>query len=400
MKGFMGKVNEWIQKHSLITAGILFVITMVVVGLVVFFIVHNRDTEPAEKDGQTADVTSESEQNGERYALIKNGNEEITAIAKEYQDALANNNKDVIKKYVEFIKDSELDNIDVKSEYVESYNNIECYTQMAEKEGSYYVYISYMLKMKDYETYIPGLTGLYFEKGEDDNYHIYRKNDMDEAVLKDFYAAFLQQDVQDLYKNIDMKYNVCLDADEDLKNYMNGFEDMVKDEMAKRIVIREASEQLEAAASEAAASEAAASEAAANGETTEVKVKTTTTVNVRSSDSETADKLGKAASGQELVRLEERVNGWSKVLFEGKEGYIKSEFLVEVGTETTAGNGTGQYVTVKENVNIRKTASQDADRVALAVAGEKLELIEKMSNGWTKIKYNGKEAYVKSEFLQ
>ena len=53
-------------------------------------------------------------------------------------------------------------------------------------------------------------------------------------------------------------------------------------------------------------------------------VRTTDTVNVRSSDSEEADKIGKAPSGTELTRIEERINGWSKVIFEDKEAYIKS----------------------------------------------------------------------------
>ena len=56
-------------------------------------------------------------------------------------------------------------------------------------------------------------------------------------------------------------------------------------------------------------------------------VTTTTTVNVRSSDSEQADKLGKVAGGTKLQVLEQRANGWTKVDYEGKEGYIKTEFL-------------------------------------------------------------------------
>ena len=51
-------------------------------------------------------------------------------------------------------------------------------------------------------------------------------------------------------------------------------------------------------------------------------VRATDTVNVRSSDSEEADKIGKVQSGTELTRVEERVNGWSKVIFEDREAYI------------------------------------------------------------------------------
>ena len=42
----------------------------------------------------------------------------------------------------------------------------------------------------------------------------------------------------------------------------------------------------------------------------------------------------------------------------------------------------------------------DAERVVLAQAGDKFELVEKLSNGWTKVKYNGQDAFIKSEYVQ
>jgi len=57
------------------------------------------------------------------------------------------------------------------------------------------------------------------------------------------------------------------------------------------------------------------------------KVKAIDVVNIRTSDSETADKLGKAAVGDEFTLLEERGNGWSKVEYDGGEAFIKSDFV-------------------------------------------------------------------------
>ncbi|RAZ37020.1 hypothetical protein DK853_48710, partial [Klebsiella oxytoca] len=45
------------------------------------------------------------------------------------------------------------------------------------------------------------------------------------------------------------------------------------------------------------------------------KVKAIDVVNIRTSDSETADKLGKAAVGDEFELLEEKGNGWSKIRY-------------------------------------------------------------------------------------
>ena len=51
-------------------------------------------------------------------------------------------------------------------------------------------------------------------------------------------------------------------------------------------------------------------------------------------------------------------------------------------------------------MNIRQKASTDGKIIAMVEAGTKLELIEKGSDGWTKVKYNGQTAYVKSEYVE
>ena len=74
-------------------------------------------------------------------------------------------------------------------------------------------------------------------------------------------------------------------------------------------------------------------------QTVNQQVRATDTVNVRSSDSEVADKIGKAQQGDILTRTEEKNNGWSKVIYEGKEAYIKSDYLEVVSDNTdTAAN--------------------------------------------------------------
>ncbi len=148
-------------------------------------------------------------------------------------------------------------------------------------------------------------------------------------------------------------------------------------------------------------------------------VKTTDVVNIRTSDSETADKLGKAAVGDEFELLEERGNGWSKIRYEDGDAFIKSEFLEpsetrtasneeqadedeeeEQGQQEAAGTAVTGTVTVKENVRIRSGASENSEKLGTAYMGDKLEVIMKQADGWTKIKYNGKTAYVKSEFVE
>jgi mannosyl-glycoprotein endo-beta-N-acetylglucosaminidase len=50
-------------------------------------------------------------------------------------------------------------------------------------------------------------------------------------------------------------------------------------------------------------------------------------------------------------------------------------------------------------VNVRASDSEKADKLGQVEAGTNLELIEKLSNGWSKVKYGGMEGYIKSEYL-
>ena len=138
-----------------------------------------------------------------------------------------------------------------------------------------------------------------------------------------------------------------------------------------------------------------------------VTVKATDVVNIRSSASTESDSLGKAQIGDTYKRYEEMENGWSKIDYNGTEAYIKSDYLEVVDDGSASGDessdsgssGSGGQITVKENVNVREGASETAKKLGVAYRGDKFDLIEK-TNGWCKIKYNGKEAYVKADFVE
>ncbi|MCQ2518440.1 MAG: SH3 domain-containing protein [Lachnospiraceae bacterium] len=401
-KFFTNVIGGFIKAHSFIASCIVFGLVTVVVVAVVFAVGGFDRKNPGTGEEVSTEESTELPEDVNRYVLECNTNAEVKTVMEEYHKALAEDNEEVIKKYLLYVNENDLDNIAVKSQYIDGYEDINCYTQKGLAENSYYVYVSYMLALKDFEDRVPGVIGFYYCPDENGEYHIFREDDLSEDVYTDLMVAFTEPDVQSLYKNVALDYNSVIDSNDELKEYMDGFEDMVRDDMIERIAIRTASEEL------VAASEQASIEASENAENklpgADDIVEPTTTVNVRSSDSETADKLGKVSPGTKLTRLEEKINGWSRVMYEGSEGYVKTEFLTVVSAAGSTGGtdvaGTGTYVTVKENVNIRASASQTGEKVALAVAGDKLEVIEKRTDGWTKIKYNGKEAYVKSEFVE
>ena len=370
-------------------ATLVFAICVGVVAFIVIKVANARDEK--ERIELANSVAGELSEDGRDYALEENAYPEVNEVMTEYHKALADYDEEVLKKYLLGVSQNELDCMAVKSEYIEKYDHISCYTQKAEEEGAYYVYVSYNLKLYDYDEIMPGVNGFYYCIDEDGNPKICEQDDITDDIKVDFYIGYAHQEVQDLYNRVALEYNEVLDSNEELKTFWKGWDELIKRGMAKRVALREATVET----SEEPESETSGEEPV---ETT-VLVEPKTTVNVRGSASEQGELKGQVSPGTKLTRVEEMINGWSHVIYNGEDGYIRSDFLDVIGGDDDVTPGT-EYVTVKEGVNIRAEASTTATLVGMADPGTKLELIEKMTNGWCKIKYNDQTAYVKSDYVQ
>lgn len=78
-------------------------------------------------------------------------------------------------------------------------------------------------------------------------------------------------------------------------------------------------------------------------------------------------------------------------ILEGDDWYDETDIGTDDSDDDTL------YTT--DNVNARADSSTDSQSYGTIPAGTGVQVIERLSNGWTKIKYNDKEAYVKSEYL-
>ena len=67
--------------------------------------------------------------------------------------------------------------------------------------------------------------------------------------------------------------------------------------------------------------------AAASGLTEGTEITLSNTTNIRSSMSETADKVGVAYSGEKVTVVMSYAEGWTKVTWKNKTGYIKTDLL-------------------------------------------------------------------------
>ena len=302
---------------------------------------------------------------------------------------------------MDYNDDTSLITYEKRSEFIDEYANVTCYTKPGLDENSYFVYVSYDVKIKDIETTAPGLNAFYVYTAEDGSLKI--DGDMEKNVDAAFKLVTNQDDVVDLYNRIDVDYKYAVASDETLNTFMEELPGKVKTEVGVALAQLEGQNDETAAAQESEGGEAESTqepqpeEEQPQNQAVNQLVRAIDTVNVRKSDSEEADRIGKVSPGTELTRIEERINGWSKVIYEGTEAYIKSDYLEVISTEE-AGEVIGS-VKATTNVNVRSAASQDSEKLGVAQADTSYELLQDLGE-WYRIKYNGITGYVKAEFFE
>lgn len=366
--------------------------------------------------------------------LEENANPEVNALMEKYYQAAASGDIDTINTLKDYSDQAELLRIQEKSKYLESYDDINCYTKPGPEADSYVVYVTYYAKFRDIEQKVTGLNTYIVCKKDDGSYYIHDCSE-DESMKEYRTNVTKQDDVVDLFNRVQVEYNEAVTENEELAAFLTELSESLKTAVGDALAEAETAVQTETA------EEAGTEQPADAGEAqTASRVKATDVVNIRKSDSETADSLGKAQVGEEFALLENRANGWSKIEFDGQEAYIKSEFLEpaeeapaenepaedtpaaeNAGEQEAAGNAntdnpvsapgagdgaasvdvpnSGTY-RLTTTVNIRKSASETADRLGVGYYGDEVEILMKQADGWTKVKFKGETGYIKTDILK
>ncbi len=89
-------------------------------------------------------------------------------------------------------------------------------------------------------------------------------------------------------------------------------------------------------------------------------------------------------------------SGWTKVKYEGRLGYVSSEYLQDITPESTT-QGLKEVTT--SSLNVRSGANTSYSVIGKLKKGEKVKVISQ-NNEWAKIEYKGKIAYTSSRYLK
>lgn len=395
-------IGNYIIKHNKVVLPAV-VVVAVAITVSVSLSLSNRHKE-AQQEAEIASAASETatETATEEVPLVANEEGAIYTLIATYYNAMATGDEETLRSVCDEISDKDMYRYVELSQYIDYYPTLEIYTKTGPEEGSVIAYVYYKISFVGHEEEVPGYQALYICTNDQGGLYI-KRGENSEEVNEYIKTVSTQDDVVEFNNKITVEYNELMVDHPEVLQYISELDSQVSIAVGEKLANQVAAETQVAEAGTEEGSTDGQDTQTENGEQQEAEdqgpqyVTTTTTVNVRSSDSEQADKLGKVSGGTKLQVLEQRPNGWTKVDYEGKEGYIKTEFLQLA--ESAAGADTIGTVTATTNINVRASASETADRLGVLSGGDSAELVG-TEGDWSKIKYNGQIGYVKSEYVQ
>lgn len=400
MKKRFQKIFQFINKYSKV---IFPFIVIAVVAITVLISLHflNTKQDKVEQLGQSStEIADESsaeivmEPVPETVPLELNQDPVINSLFTSYYNALALGDIETIKAVTDLTDDKELILIQEKAKYIDHYPVLDIYVKPGYDENSKVIYVSSKTVFNNVDAEFPGYRTYYISTREDGT--LYIKNVFTDEESEYISQVSAEDDVVDLNNRVVVDYNNLMDQYPEYLSFLEEVTAQVEKD-AGGILSALHGDALPEETEESVPEEEPSAEEPEEPEEIILFVKTTATVNVRTSDSEKADKIGKVTKGTQLQLLEQRANGWSKVLYEKKEGYIKSEYL-KLMDNTSGLNPIGQ-VEATTTVNVRSQASETADKLGALSKGTSVSLYAR-ENGWCKIDFNGQVGYVKEEYTK
>lgn len=197
-----------------------FIIILVAAALITLvIIITSRKGNQNHKEIQTVvDITEGLvDDKNQIHTLEKNGVPQVKELVQKYFDAVKRADVEqltqIVSQEAPFVEEA----LQKQCEYVDSYENIVCYTVPGIADNTYIAYVYYEIKFIGIDTKAPSMIRLYICQNEDGSLYI------DKSAKDGEIAAYLQEvagwdSVRELVANVNTKYQEACVKDEDLKS--------------------------------------------------------------------------------------------------------------------------------------------------------------------------------------
>jgi len=132
---------------------------------------------------------------------------------------------------------------------------------------------------------------------------------------------------------------------------------------------------------------------------------TASTLNVRSGKSTKNKVIGTVKKGTKLSVQKKESNGWYKIKFKNKTGYVSGTYVKKTtstsnSTSKASTSSTTTYTVTASTLNVRSGKSTKNKVIGSVKKNTKLTVQKKESNGWYKITFKGKTGYVSGSYVK
>lgn len=428
---------ELVKKYKrYIAAGALFAV-MVVILVKCTGPVTDTPKQPKDEQVSEADQTEEFQ---------VDAIPEINNLVSAYYEAYASGDTDALEKVAQPLLDTEKSYIQVFSEYVESYEKLSCYTKSGLNDGEYVVLVYMEMKFKDVATAAPGLDFFYLRTNEngglyiDNAYSRFNQSNMEASTEADVQALINEfeqaEDVAKLQADVQQKYDQAIASDADLDkmanetmpsviaawmqslSQANGTDAQPEGQTDGQDKPEEDGEKPDEQTGEDKPDDASGDDKQEPDDEQESDGKAKTAyaidgINLRKGPGTDEEVLTQILLGEKLkIYPDTKKDGWVKASYDGKNGYVKREYVttdqskVPSGTDNDADQTTaaalpeGKEIVLSDSVNVRVSMSETADKVGLAYAGDVVKVIQSYAEGWTKVEWNGQTGYMKTDLIK
>lgn len=126
--------------------------------------------------------------------------------------------------------------------------------------------------------------------------------------------------------------------------------------------------------------------------------KTTAKLNVRKGPGTKYAKMGTLSKGAKVEVITKLPSGWYKIKYKGTYGYVLGKY-VKLNTPQQDEKVIATGKTTVSSLNVRSGPSSNYSKLGTLTKETKVEVVERYSNGWYKIKYKGSYGYVSGAYV-
>lgn len=132
---------------------------------------------------------------------------------------------------------------------------------------------------------------------------------------------------------------------------------------------------------------------------------TTSNLNLRAGMSTSAQKLVTIPKGGKVNLIMKYSNGWSKVSYNSKTGYVSSQYISKTGSNNTTNptnptpSPSSKTARTTAVLNLRRGAGTNYSSIMKIPQNATVNVLTRYNNGWSKVSYSGKVGFVSNQYL-